>query len=124
MLQFTLKHTFRFFRQAGLPDQEAKATRSSSSSSSSPDDHRPLLPSSSRIRIASKTVLVPLRSKLVAPQTASTPIRSNQSANGSVKVPMDTPDIRPESDTGSLNPVVDLTISSSNSGNPQDTSRT
>ena len=90
----------------------------SSSSSTSPEDNRPLKPSSSRSRITAKTVSVPAHPQLPTILSSSTPTRHKSSlpklGNKSVSEFPGIQDIPIAQDS---TPVIDLTASSSASGN-------
>ena len=90
----------------------------SSSSSTSPEDIRPLKPTSSKSRITAKIVSVPARPQLPTILYSSTPTRHKsslpKSGNKSVSEATGIQDIPIAQDS---TPVIDLTASSSASGN-------
>ena len=90
----------------------------STSSSTSPEDNRPLKPSNPRSRITAKTVSVPARPQLPSVMSSSTPVRPKSSLPKSGnKLVSDAPGIQSIPIPQDANSVVDLTASSSTSGN-------
>ena len=88
----------------------------SSSCLNSPEENRPIKPPTQRTRITAKTVSIPVRSRSPILLSSSTPLRANSSSRKSVEdTILDAPGIRPI--IRDTTPIVDLTASSSTSGN-------
>ena len=90
----------------------------SSSSPSSSEDNRPLKPTSSRQRISAKTVTVPARPQFPSLMASSTPSRTQVfSSKSKHNLVSEAPGVQAIPYPQQSTPVVDLTVSSSTSGN-------
>ena len=89
-----------------------------SSSPSSSEDNRPLKPTSSRQRISAKTVAVPARPQFPSLVSSFTPSRAQIfSSKSKHNIVLEAPGVQAIPYPQHSTPVVDLTASSSNSGN-------
>ena len=118
-LAVRLKSTnLSFLGKQATPVKKGQKRPIVSSSPSSSEDNRPLKPTSSRQRISAKTQAVPARPQFPSLVSSSTPSRaqisSSKSKHNSVS---EAPGVQAIPSPQHSTPVVDLTFSSSTSGN-------
>ena len=105
-------------RKQATPAKKGQKRPIISSSPSSSEDNRPLKPTSSRQRISAKTVAVPARPQLPSLVSSSTPSRAQIfSSKSKHNLVSEAPGVQAIPYPQHSTPVVDLTASSSTSGN-------